>query len=163
MSPAMSGRSVRDSTASTGPSSEDVTERVGSWMSMGSNHLIASYQIGYLAILFDSCSERAYVDGGPTVGRRRAVRQHDGREPAADRAIRRQRTAAGQAVNRADAPASTSITDPVMWRAPAETRYTTAAVTSSGSSQGTGCTWRPAMTGATSSLVACSRSGRISR
>src|SRR5450759_1922624 len=36
MSPAMSGRSARDSTASTGPSSEDVTERVGSWMSMGS-------------------------------------------------------------------------------------------------------------------------------
>src|ERR1035441_4804219 len=76
--------------------------------------------------------------------------------------MRGRRTADCQAVNRADAPASTSITDPVVWRAPAETRYTTAAVTSSGSSQGTGCTWRPAMTGATSSLVACSRSGRIS-
>ena len=47
---------------------------------------------------------------------------------------------AAQAVKRAEAPASTSMTEPVMWRAPSEQRKTSAAVISSASSQGTGCT-----------------------
>ena len=56
-------------------------------------------------------------------------------------------------VKRAEAPASTSMTEPVMWRADSEARKTTAAVISSGSSQGTGCTCNAAMAGATSSRV----------
>jgi hypothetical protein len=58
---------------------------------------------------------------------------------------------ADQAVKRAEAPAFTSITDPVMCSAPI--RNMTASATSLGAIQGTGCTCRDCRIGATSSAV----------
>ena len=96
------------------------------------------------------------------------VRKAPSDDDAAARRARRHVPAVGtgeaatpQAVNRADAPALTSMTAPVMWRAPSEHRKTTAEVISSASNHGTGWTCSVVMTSATSSRVGCSRSDRI--
>ena len=91
----------------------------------------------------------------------RRTRPRRGRSRTSGRPCPASEAATRSAGERAEAPASTSMTEPVMWRAASDARKTTAAVISSGSSHGTGWTWSAAMPGATSSAVGCSRSGRI--